>query len=357
MGSLIKRHSSGIALTGLLFLQALMVGQQVRTNGETRLSYWSGTLLLPLQEAATATFGVFSETWGRYVWLVEAEQENRQLGSEAARLRIENYFLKQELLRFQSQQELDAYMVSLESGTVSARVISASPDRAAKEVFLNRGRAHGVRPGMAVISPEGIVGKVGAAYGSSSMVVLITDLAAGVGVILGSSGEPGVLRDTGTKICRLEHVGPHVRVHSGELVYTSGQDGIYPMGLPVGRVTSVKTGVELQDVRLLPLAPLESLDHVLVLLDQPTGTLPEDVQRLISRFPGTEAGESGSVGVTVRSLGIDADQVKQAYRMTLEAQNKRIGATDYTGPPDFEGVSGTSRAASATQQAEGTPRQ
>ena len=356
MGSLIKRNASGIVLTGLLFVQALMVGQQVRTDGETRLSYWSGTLLLPLQSAAKTTFGAFSETWDRYVWLVRAEQENRQLDSEAARLRIENYFLRQELLRFQSRQELDAYMVSLESGTLTARVIGSSPDRAAKEVFLNRGRAHGVRPGMAVISPDGIVGKVGAAYGTSSMVVLITDLAAGAGVILGSSGEPAVLRGTGTKSCRLEHVGPHVRVHLGEMVYTSGQDGIYPMGLPVGRVTGVKTGVELQAVQLRPLAPLEGLDHVLVLLDERTGTLPEDVQRLIARFPGSETVETGSPGVTVRSLGIDADQVKQAYRMTLEAQNKKIGATDYTGPPDFEGVSGASRAASATRQAEETQR-
>ena len=356
MGLLIKRNASGIVLTGLLFLQALMVGQQVRTNGKTRLSYWSGTLMLPLQGAAKATFGVFSETWERYVWLVGAEQENRQLGSETARLRIENYFLRQELLRIQSQQRLDAYMVSLDTETLSARVIGSSPDRAAKEVFLDRGRAHGVRPGMAVISPEGIVGKVGAAYGTSSMVVLITDLAAGAGVILGSSGEPAVLRGTGTKTCRIEHVGPHVRVRVGEIVYTSGQDGIYPMGLPVGRVTGVTTGVEVQAVHLRPLAPLEGLDHVLVLMDQRTGTLPEDVQRLIARFPGSEAVDGGSSGVTVRSLGIDADQVKHAYRMTLEAQNERIGATDYTGPPDFEGVSGNSRAASAARQAEESRR-
>lgn len=357
MQSLVKRNINGIVMTGLLFAQVLMVGLQSRTMGETRLSYWTGTFLLPLQWGAKATSQFFAGFWSRYVWLVETKSENRRLDAEAARLRIENYFLQQELLRFKNRTELDAFMVSSRSEMLLATVVAFSPSRSAKEIFLDRGRSHGVKPGMAVVTPTGIVGKVAAAYGSSSLVVLITDSGSGAGVVLGQSGEPAVLDGTNASTCELSHVGPHVRVKPGEFVYTSGLDGVYPLGLPVGRVTSVGPGAETRSITVRPLAPLDRLGQVLVLLHPASEDLPEDLRQSLARGTRTGPGDSVAERIQLQPVGIDADRIKQAYRRTVASQGKSVGQYGYGGPPDFSAAYDLSRAAGAGQSEQGVPRQ
>lgn len=355
MQSLVKRNLNGIVLTGLLFAQVLMVGHQSRdSRGSTRLRHWTGALLLPLQTAASSASEFLAGGLDRYVWLVGVERENQRLDAEAARLRMENFFLQQKVVRFEGRQELEAYRTSLRSETLPASVVAHSPSRSVREIFVNRGRSHGVRPGMAVVTSEGIVGKVEDVYPWSSMVLLITDAEAGAAVMLSRSGGLAVLRGTGALACRLEHVGPHVRVSVGELVYTSGTDGVYPLGLPVGRVTKVEVGVDVQDIRLEPFAALDRLGEVLVLLKERLGVLPEEVRQAVGRVPQDSARDSGSVGLPLRGVAMDADRIKMAYRQAVESQGKKVGVLTYTARPlDFRAVSDPARAASEERTDDG----
>ncbi len=335
MRSLVRRNINGVVLMALVFGQILMVGHQVRTrSGASRLQYWSSSLLLPVQSGAGVVFGFLGRSFDRYVWLVGAEEENRRLDAQAARLRMENHFLRQKLLRFESRTELNAYSAHLASATLPASVIAEGPSRSAKEVFLNRGQDHGVRPGMAVVTADGIVGKVEAAHGATSMVLLISDSEAGAGVVLGRSGEPGVLRGTSRRNCRVDYIGPDVDVVSGEFVYTSGLDGVFPRGLPVGQVTAVRPRVETQFVEVRPFAELDRLDEVLVILEADHEALPEAVQQSLVEASGMSAGRGD--GLPGESLPTQADRVKQTYRNAVAAQGKRVGIPSYgTGVPDF----------------------
>ncbi len=342
-----QRKAHGILLAFLLFGQVLMIGQQVRTiGGGTRLRYWSSSLLLPVQKGVQATAGAVAGSWSRYVWLVGAEQENRRLGAEADRLRIENHFLRQELLRFETRTELDAYRERLASRTLPARVIASGPSRTAKEVFLDRGSRDGVRPGMAVVGSHGIVGKVHATYGSSSMVLLLNDAESGVGVVLAGSGEPGVLRGTGGRLCRLAYIGPHIRVEAGEAVYTSGLDGVYARGMPVGSVETVELGVKSLEIQVRPHANLDRLDSVLVVLQVEHGALPEHIQHALRHGlpPGPEATTEGpGMDLERASARTAADRLKRAYRRTVESQGRTVGQLSYQGPPDFRDAAAFSR--------------
>ena len=351
MQSLIRRNINGIVLIALVFGQILMVGQQVRTGpGESRLSYWSSALLLPLQRGVQAAFGFFERTIDQYVWLVGAEEENRRLDAQAARLQMENHFLRQKLLRFESRTDLNAYSASLATRTLAASVIAHGPSRSVKEVFLNRGRQHGVRQGMAVVTAEGIVGKVEAAQALTSVVLLINDSEAGAGVLLGRSGAPGVLRGASSAICRIDYIGPDVAVAKGEFVYTSGLDGIYPRGLPVGRVIAIDPGVETQAIEVRPFAKLDRLVDVLVMLESGLELLPEDVQESLADMRGRWNDPSDAL--PIQSLPTQADRVKQAYRSVVASQGKKVGVLSYgTGIPDFSAVSDPLRASGSA----GTP--
>ena len=345
MQSLVKRNLNLVVLTGLLFAQVLMVGHQSRdSGGPTRLRHWTGALLLPLQAVCSAVARAASEGWDRYFWLVGVERENRRLDAQAARLRMENFYLQQKLVRFEGRQELEAYMASIPAKMLPASVVAYSPGRSAREVFLDRGRSHGVRRGMAVVTSQGIAGKVEDVFPWSSVVLLITDPEAGASVALSGSGALAVLRGTGAWACRLDYVGPQVRVSVGEFVHTSGMDGVFPRGLPVGRVTRVDADVESQDIRLDPFAPLHRLGEVLVVLKRQLGVLPEDMRQWAGRMARDSHGGLGADAPSARGPATDADRIKTAYREAAQSGGSRVGALSYTAPPpDFRAVSGPAR--------------
>jgi rod shape-determining protein MreC len=102
-------------------------------------------------------------------------------------------------------------------------------------------------------------------YGSTSLVLLIDDQTSGVGVILDKARLQGILRGTPSGEVVLEKVMSDETVPAGEVVLTSGGDGIFPKGLLVGRVTKVSQGSELfLNIRVRPAANLSRLEEVLV---------------------------------------------------------------------------------------------
>ncbi len=341
--SLVRRRNS-ILLAVLLFLQLLLVGQQIQDRTlDSRLSYWSSTVFRPFQLTGQWVLRGVSEVWSGYVGLVGTAAENRRLDAEASRLRLENHYLQQQLVRARGRDELDEYRASLASLTLAAQVIARGPSRSAREVFLDRGRDHGIRQGMAVVVPTGIVGKVVAAYGESSMVVLVDDPESGAGVVLGQSGAPGVLCGTNSLLCRLDYVPPHVAVRVGEQVYTSGLDGIFPPGMPVGSVASVKTTAERHSIEVSLHADLARLREVAVVLRAEHELLPDSVRRVVARLPAPPE-PSAEGGQRAGLLAGPADRVKLTYRRTLESQEKKIGLLGGR-PPDFSTATDSLRAA------------
>lgn len=294
-------------------------------------------MVSPVRHGVGALSGAVRRTLSHYVSLIGAEEENRLLDAESDRLRMENHFLRQRLLHFEDRADLEAYSASLQSAVLPASVIAHGPIRSAREVFLDRGRNEGVRPGMAVITSDGIAGKVEVVHGSTSMIVLISDPEAGVGVVLGRSGELGVLRGTGRPTCRVEYVGRDVPVVRGDSVFTSGLDGIFPRGLPVGRVVAVKPLTETKFVEVRPFADLDHITEVLVVLRAARENLPDDVRDSFADanvLPAGAADEPKGI-----ALETHADRVKEAYRVTVASQGKKIGAPNYgTGVPDFRAV-------------------
>src|ERR1700722_8728859 len=118
---------------------------------------------------------------------------------------------------------------------------------------------------MAVLTRDGVVGKVLHVYRSTSLVLLIDDQTSGVGTILEKSRLQGILRGTSPGAVVLEKIMSDENVPVGEQVLTSGGDGIFPKGLTVGTVTQVSTGSELfLNIRVRPAADLSRLEEVLV---------------------------------------------------------------------------------------------
>jgi rod shape-determining protein MreC len=117
---------------------------------------------------------------------------------------------------------------------VAARVIAAGAGANSKVVFVDRGSGSGMEKGMPVVTPDGIVGKVIAAYPTASEVMLITDPEFAAGVVSQKNHVVGTLKGQGHATCKVDYVPSEEKVEAGEMFFTSGDDRIFPKGFPVG---------------------------------------------------------------------------------------------------------------------------
>jgi rod shape-determining protein MreC len=195
-------------------------------------------------------------------------EENQRLQAELDRLRIERVRLQEGSAQAERIQALLGFREQFINQTVAAQVIGSSGSETSRLIVINKGSDHGVHEDMAVISPDGIVGKVVKAYGSSADVLLISDQSSGVGAMLESSRLHGILKGTPAGELRLLYLMSDETVKEGERVIASGGDRIFPKGFPIGTITKVGKGPDLfLSVQVKPAANLRQLEEVLVVSD------------------------------------------------------------------------------------------
>jgi len=160
---------------------------------------------------------------------------------------------------------------ALQVASLSAEVLYEAADPYSRRVIIDRGSSHGVQPGSPVINDAGVLGQVTRVYTMSAEVTLLSDKDAAIPVLntrtqarnaaFGSSDGSGM---------ELRFLAANADIKAGDLMATSGLDGIYPTGLPVARVTAVERrgDTSFASVRLQPVAQADSVRHVLVLRPQ-----------------------------------------------------------------------------------------
>ena len=275
MESVLGRYRNLIVLVGVLFLQVLGLAVQVKrgatTTGEnTRLiRVWVVGAITPFERGLIWVENGGNNIWHNYFYLRGVRAENRELKAQIEQMRLEQVRLTEDAAQAHRLQSLLSFKEQYISKTVAAQVIGSSGSDLSRIITIDKGEHDGLKRDMAVITADGIVGKVLIVYPSVAQVLLISDQSSGVGVILEKSRLQGVLRGTPNGEVVLERVMSDEQVPQGETVLTSGGDQIFPKGLPVGSVTKVANGKDLfLDIKVRPAADLSKLEEVLVLLEK-----------------------------------------------------------------------------------------
>src|SRR5579864_1259004 len=272
-----SRQRPLVLLIAVILAQVLLLAFQIKRGQDVRLvRVWSAELLTPPQHAGTFLLSKIDNAWFGYIDLRHARAENRQLADEVGRLRLQNLQLESQaseagrLAKLLGFQQANAGVPML-----AAEVIGASADSNSQTVFINRGERDGVHRNMAVVTPDGVVGKIFEAFPHTAQVLLITDRESGVGALLTNTRTHGVVKGTAGPLLWMDYVSAGEKVPVGELILTSGEDKIFPKDLPVGTVASTKTGFPFQAIELDPTAHLNCLEEVLVLLTEHSLTSTE----------------------------------------------------------------------------------
>src|SRR6266851_3411476 len=270
MENLITRYRNVTILVAILFVQVLGLAVQVKRAGSdepTRLiRLWTVSAVTPLEKVIVWCQGGVGSLWNNYIYLRGVRQENRELKFEIEQLRLQQVRLADDAQQARRLQALLGFKEQYIAKTVPAQVIGSSGSEQSRSIYIDKGTGDGVEKDMAVITADGVVGKVLRAFGSTSQVLLINDQSSGVGAILDKSRLQGVVKGTSTGDVILENVMTDESVAPGERVATSGGDQIFPKGLTVGTVMKVSPGADLfLNIRLRPSANLNRLEEVLVI--------------------------------------------------------------------------------------------
>jgi rod shape-determining protein MreC len=150
--------------------------------------------------------------------------------------------------------------------SLGARVVGRTPDYLANTVYIDRGWTSGISVDDAVLVKNGIAGRVVLVSSNHSQVQLITNADASSGVMIEQSRAPGVLKGSGSPLLTLEYISNTEQVNAGDTVVSSGLDGIYPKGLPVGKVTVSQKGRSgFRSIQVEASADLIRLEEVVVI--------------------------------------------------------------------------------------------
>lgn len=282
MLALLRRYRELLLVSVLLFVPLGVFFAHARKPSErTRLDRAVLWLTTPLERAVG--FGVTGAmtSWSSYVGLRHAHERALEMSQEVNRLRLE----KQELLAERAEAERLRRLLSFAEGApqrtyLGARIIGVKLGPTGLQLLtLDRGARDGVGRMMPVVVAEGVVGRVHSVADATCDVLVLSDRNSSVAVRVERTRARANVRGLGKPdASRLDYALRSEDMIEGDLLVTSGTDGVFPRGLPVGRVTKLEKNAHglFMDARVTPSVDVTRLEEVLVVTawERPADALP-----------------------------------------------------------------------------------
>jgi rod shape-determining protein MreC len=342
MESIFYRYRNITLLLVVIFAQLVLLAWQVKSDNDVPLvRVWAVTAVTPVASAIESVRNGTTGFFNTYFALKNAREQSRTLRSEVDRLRLENQFLKNDLASAQRAETLAGFQARTPSKMIGARVIGTTTGVGGKSLLIDRGSSSGVRKGMAVVTPDGIVGRVMAVYPFASQVLSVSDPGFAAGVESQKNHVHGVLKGLGNGSTRVDYIPTGQKVDVGDMFYTSGEDRIFPKGLLAGKVTGVKEGSNFQDIFVQPSAVETAPEEVLVIVDAVHQNIPQTPPAESPVFLAPDVPPENQPAGQIApeqpgQKGTQADKLLEDYRKLGDAQHHKFGeGLPGSLPPNF----------------------
>ena len=333
MDSFFHRYRNLLVLLALLLAQIIGLAVQVRRTDSGRntldpgdmsgvrlIRLWADAVVAPPEQLSNWTKLGTGSLWQNYLDLRSIREQNQALQKTIDRLRLEQASLLEDAKQGERLQALVDFQQKYIYKTLAAQTIGSSGSDASRVFYIDKGSAEGLDRDMAVITADGIVGKVREVFPHSAQVLAINDQTSGAGVILETTRIRGILRGNASGQLQIVGLLADQRIQRGETVLTAGGDLIFPRGLPVGVVEKVVPDPDRDsfiDVIVKPAAHLDRLDEVLVV----TSTEP--------RF---SAEQQQDMATSETLKGAEAEAIKQQQKASQIMAERLPGLTDPNAP-------------------------
>jgi rod shape-determining protein MreC len=335
MESFFIRYRNLLVLLGMLLAQIIGLAVQVRQTGAGRntidpedaasvrlIRMWASALVTPPERLIHISKLGAGSFWENYIDLRHVREQNQDLQKTVDRLRLEQAALLEDARQGERLQAILDFQQKYIYKTVAAQAIGSSGSDQSHVFYIDKGADYQLRPDMAVITADGIVGKVRDVFPHSAQVLAINDQTSGAGVILETTRIRGILRGNAAGELQIVGILADNRIQPGEKVLTAGGDLIFPRGLPVGVVEKVVRDPDRDsfiEVMIKPAAHLDRLDEVLAITD----TAP--------RFP---AEDRQDLATSEALKGPEAAAIKEQKKAAQIMAERLPALTDPNLPPD-----------------------
>ncbi len=350
------RYRNLIVLMLLLVVQIIGLAMQVRRGVTGRTTYdaadssgvrlirlWANWVVSPPERAVEHSKTGVGWIWQNYIDLRHVRQQNSDLQDTIDRLRLEQAALLEDARQGQRLQAMLNFQQKYLYKTMPAQVIGASGSDQSRVFYLDKGKNDGLARDMAVITAEGIVGKVREVFPHSAQVLAINDQSSGAGVILETTRIRGILRGNAEGQPQIVGILADQRIQPGEKVLTAGGDQIFPRGLPVGVVDKVVSDSDRDgfiDIIVKPAAHLDRLDEVLVI----TATEPQfspDQKKDIESSESLKGAEAAALAEQRKASAIMAERLPGLTDPTAPAGTAAKPGDKTANAPGANGASPT----------------
>lgn len=274
------RRRSGYLFLAVMLGHVLLISSQVNArSGVPVLEAVALSIFAEVQRGVSAALSSVRRVWRGYVELRQVRIENDDLRRQLAAAQIS---LQEQRALADRTRGLDRLLQLRDRSnlkTTAAEIIATAATPDFRTLTIDKGTRDGVRRDMAVLAWPGVVGRVVVPSGRAAKVQILIDRNAAAGALIERSRAQGVVVGRGDDRLQMEYVSEVADVAVGDLVMTSGIDGIYPKNFVIGRVESIeKSGGAYKRIIVKPAVDFVALEEVLVVLT-PT--------------PAQEAGEGG----------------------------------------------------------------
>jgi rod shape-determining protein MreC len=268
----VTRFKNALFLIAVLLAQAIALAVQVRSPADAGepdgrnvrlIRMWVAAAVTPFERAAHAVGSGTRNGWLDYLDLRHVRQQNKDLQQQLTRMHIEQAAIAEDALEGRRLQAMLAFKQRYVGSTVAAQVIGASASDQSHVLTIDKGSNDGLKPDMAVITQDGIVGKLRDVFPTTSQVLEINDQSSGAGVVLESTRIRAILRGTVAGRVQIDNLTSDSRIKPGEHVLTSGGDQVYPRGLPVGTIENIAPDPDHQPYTAITVRPAVDLDFLL----------------------------------------------------------------------------------------------
>jgi rod shape-determining protein MreC len=262
-----------VALAVALVIQTGLISIQARHRIDTGfVRTWILDSMAPMEKLVDRSLYGVGYFWHNYFFLLGLRKENDQLKTQLNDLQMRFDKQQEDVSEIKRLRALLSVRESIVGQTVVARVIGRDPTRTNESVTIDKGLSHGVKPDSAVLTPDGVVGRVIHSSNFFSIVQLVIDSQSAVGVIERSTRKQAILRGNGDRDLDLEYTDDDTDMKEGDVFITSGLDRIYPKGLRVGSIVSIgprRGAAMFKAIAVRPTANLNSLEEVMCVIDSP----------------------------------------------------------------------------------------
>jgi rod shape-determining protein MreC len=260
------RQRSGYLFLAVILGHIILISAQVNSrSGVPMLEQVTFGIFSEVQRGMSTSFTSVRNVWSGYIGLRHVKQENDDLKRQLAESQVALQAQRALADRARGLEKLLELRDRVTLQTTAAEIIGSSPSQEFRTVTINKGTSDGLRQDMAIISPAGIVGRVVVPSARSAKVQLLIDRNAAAGAIVERSRAQGVVVGIGEDRLRLENVPETADLVAGDLVVSSGIEGIYPKGFVIGTIEGVeKSGPAYKRITVKPAVDFSALEEVLV---------------------------------------------------------------------------------------------